>query len=96
MGVLAWLSEVEQGRHACRCEREKTLASAIKLANHKRKAILAERIQAVMEWRAGAAPHSSDSDRVPPSPVLAILSRCYCFMVRGCTPTIIILQVYHD
>ena len=35
----------------CRCEVEKTLTMAIRLANHKRKANLAERIQALLEWR---------------------------------------------
>ena len=36
---------------ACRCEMERTLTMAIKLANHKRKSMLAERVQAIMEWR---------------------------------------------
>ena len=52
---------------ACSCELERTLAMAVKLANHKRRSMLAERIQAVMEWRFPAEAVDEDDADDPPS-----------------------------
>lgn len=46
----------------CRCHNEITMVKAAKLAHHRRKAHLAERIEALREWRFAQPPDEGGPD----------------------------------
>lgn len=53
---------VVTGRFRCRCNNEITVVKAAKLAHHRRKSGLAERIEALREWRFAQPPDDGGPD----------------------------------
>lgn len=53
-----------EGQGRCRCHNEITMVKAAKLAHHRRKNVVAERIEALREWRF-AQPSDEDAPGSP-------------------------------
>jgi hypothetical protein len=70
-GDLVLEEVAEEKGMLCRCNLELTMTNAAKLARHRRKGQLAERIEELRDWRFQEAPESDPVDALDLSEVCA-------------------------